>query len=124
MRTRTRTRCTEPVPNVLRTAVVGDAGDRRTLRLTGVESLAGDPVIVALVWQDGAAASTSLPVEVVDADTCTVEVDLGEWLNGDPAPAVDEWLLEIHVGAADVTWPDQAPAVLPVRAGAPAPAAP
>lgn len=107
------------IANILRPAVVGDTGDRRTLKLTGATDLATATDQKAWVWRTGI-ARVEIPVTIVSATESTVEVDLGPWLSS-AATAADWWFeVEVYDGSnKPVTWPGaRQPATLPVRAQA------
>ncbi len=104
------------IANVLRPAVVGDTGDRRTLQLTGVVDLAAATAIRGWVWRAGV-AKVQLNATLVSAADATISIDLGAWLG--PTATAGNWWLEVEIvdGAGSITtWPGaQQPASLEVR---------
>ncbi len=105
-------------PNRLRTAVIGDIGDTRTIRIDGLDDLTLITACRAHVWKPGVAAVT-LTAAVADSSAAvrTVTVQLGTWLQS--TATAGDWSFEIELDtsgtATSLTFPES-PAILPVRA--------
>lgn len=100
----------------IQTAVTGDVGDTRLLRLDGVTDLVSATAIEAHVWND-ATDSVTLATAITDATERTVTVALGAaggWL---PTAPVGIYNLEVQVtfGTTVLTWPAREPATIQVR---------
>lgn len=96
--------------------VVGDTNDTVVVTCGGVADLNGATAVEAHVWRTTAPASTStLAASVLDAEDCTVLVELGSWIT---APATGAWRLEVQVTG---TWADgeTGPRTFPSDAGLP-----
>ena len=117
-----RRRCTSPEPNRLRTAVAGNAGDHRRVRLTGIESFADVEQLTGYVWAEGDDPGDVVEIDVVPVDgepVPTVDVDLGTFTG---AAEQGEYLFEIDLvdgNGESTTWPQDSPARLTVRAARP-----
>ena len=104
--------------NVLRPAVSGDTVDVRTIQLGGVTGIAAASEIVMYVWRAGVDRVELVCSDAGGADDDEVEVDLGPFL--DDEPAAGKWLYEIDVDGT--TWPGaNTPGWFVVRAEAPTP---
>lgn len=97
--------------------VQGDVDRTLTVTLGQIADLSAVSTIEAHVWR-GSTYET-LTAVVLDADDCTVTVDLGDddgWLS-DAAPGT--WALEVEATFADgsvATWPEEKPDKIIVRA--------
>jgi hypothetical protein len=101
------------------TAVAGDTGDTRTIRLDGIADLTGVTAIEAYVWKEGDKSTRStLTCSVADATARTVTVNLGAgggWL---PTARPGSYFFEIEAtfGTVIRTWPEGTPDTILVRA--------
>ena len=104
---------TQPA-NKLLTAVVGDTGDTRTLRVDGVADLDDVTAVRGYVWREGVTA-VELTGAVADATARTITVQLGSWLASTATPGIWSFECELDSPGSSITWPST-PATLPVRA--------
>lgn len=93
-------------PNTLLTAVLGDTGDTRTLRIDGAVDLVAVTAVRAHVWKDGT-DPVVLSASVADADDRTVTVQLGNWLATVAEPGVYWFELELDTSGSSLTWPSK-----------------
>lgn len=94
---------------MLRSCVAGDRGDRRFIRLGGVDSLSSVESVEAHVWRHGV-DPVALTASVHDAEECVIVVDLGvaedDWLPSRPRGGHLERSVSAGVsgGPVDVAW--------------------
>jgi len=104
------------VTTTIQTAVTGDVGDTRLIRLDGIADLVSASAVEAHVWNDSTAVVT-LDATVTDTAARTVTVELGiagGWLPA-AAPGIYNFEVQVAFGANVLTWPNSQPATLRVR---------
>lgn len=97
--------------------VAGDVGDTITVTLGGIANLDAVTAVESHVWKQGAEPVT-LTASVVDAASCTIEVELGDadgWLAETDS---GRWSAEHQLTFADgstLTWPQMGTDTIAVR---------
>lgn len=100
----------------IQSAVTGDVGDSRLLRLDGIADLVSATSVEAHVWNDSNTVVT-LDSTIADAAARTVTVQLGAsdgWLASAP-PGIYNFEVEVTFGNDVLTWPNSNPATIRVR---------